>query len=347
MTVAGAFAIFLGAASWKTLDDQRKSNRESLDSQRALFEAQMKEVLAKASDSLHEVTKLREELERDFPMFGRMRSNFSKILSGLASACSRITMDDKTYSALSWEEEQLILFYESAIATSLLLHTPEYSKQLSEIYRLLGMFYGSKFCSTLSKGRFCESSDRRDFDRSRFYFDRSIQFDDSNYLAYMNAGHFTYYSDDRAVSGIAREYYQRAALAGPSFQKPWVSIALIDLEPFVNSGGAIAALDEAAKRSEYDIGRQHNATEYISYLRACALCVKARDLSASERDEVLTSAIAELEQASSSANENIQNMFPDDKSTYFHILEGDPSFAEEFANVARKLSDPSASDEED
>jgi hypothetical protein len=343
LTVTGIFTIVLGGASWKALEDQRRSSRESLDSQKALFDAQLKEILAKANDSLQEVGRLREELERDFPMFGRMRSNFSKVLSGLASACSRLKMEDNTYSELSWDEEQLILFYESAISTSLLLHTSEYAKQLSEIYRLLGMFYGSKFNSALPDGKFSESPDRRDIDRSRFYFDRSIQFDEQNYAAYMNAGHFTYYSDDEAMSGIARDYYQRAAASGPAYQKPWISMALIELEPFKRADRAIAALAEASTRSEYDAGRPQNATDYIAYLRACALGVKARDAKGDDCRRCLESAMSELEQASGSTNDNIRKMFQQDRSTYFVLLDQDSVFHARYLVVAQRLTAPDGS----
>jgi hypothetical protein len=241
MTIAGVFTFILGAASWKTLEDQRKLAGETLESQKKLFDAELKtllsssknlldETLQQSSDSLKQTERLRDEVERDFPMFGRIGSNFSKVLTGLAAACSKLKMDDETYKTLSWKEEQRILFYESAMSTSMLLDAESRAKELSEIYRLLGIFYGSKFCSSLPDREFSRSIERDDFYRSQFYFGRAIELDDKNYLAYLSAGYFTQYNDDLSIVEIARGYLESAAVLGPRFQKPVYMIALIELE---------------------------------------------------------------------------------------------------------------------
>jgi hypothetical protein len=88
MTVAGVFAILLGAASWKTLDDQRKAGNENLALQKENQKLQFAGLLEESKRSLKAVSDLKDELQREFPMFGRMQNNFSNILHGLQSACT-------------------------------------------------------------------------------------------------------------------------------------------------------------------------------------------------------------------------------------------------------------------
>jgi tetratricopeptide (TPR) repeat protein len=359
MTVAGVFALVLGAASWKSLDDQRKLARETQDSQKATFDAELKaflssannllnETLNKSKESLRQTEQLRDEVERDFPMFGRMGGNFARILTGLTGACSKLQMDDKTYSGLSWEEEQRILFYESAISTSLLLHTESRSKELSEIYRLLGVFYGSKFCSALPDGKISDNSDRRDFNRARFYFDRSIAIDDKNYLAYLSAGYFTQYNDDQSIALVSRDYFEGAAVAGPQYQKPWVSIALIELDALRNPDKALAALDEALKRPKYDVLRSKHAEGYIEYVKACAYCLKAKKDSSKENETLLGKAMESLRQAFEHNNQYVREAFAKERKEYFDILEDSPTFRTQFAILIEKLENPEgASDSSD
>jgi hypothetical protein len=199
MTVAGVFTFALGFGSWATLNEQRKQARESMD-------------------------KLKGEVESDFPMLGRMGRNFSKVLTGLTEACGMLEIKDKTYTSLSWAEEQGILFYESAMSTSMLLNTEGRSKEISKIYRLLGVFYGSKFFSSLNDGKLPTneglspvgeldaSFNIRDLDRARFYFDKAIELDEKNYLAYLSAGYFTQYPEYRPLATVSRDYFKKAAI---------------------------------------------------------------------------------------------------------------------------------------
>jgi hypothetical protein len=251
MTAVGVFAIILGLASWKALDDQRKAASENLDIQKENLKLGLDAALDDSRRSLEGVNRLRDELQHDFPMFGRMRNNFSNILHGLQLASVSLRLEDTTYSTLRWDEEQRILFYENAISTALLLDTTEYVKQLSEIYRLLGTFYGSKYHST--QGNEKSSGRQSDFNRARFYFDRSIEFNPENYSSYIYAGHFTqYYDDDKSLAKLSRDYFQRATVIGPHFQKPWVSISLIELDAFKDPDRALVALERAISKPEFD-----------------------------------------------------------------------------------------------
>lgn len=349
MTIAGVFTLILGAASWKALDDQRKQASESLAAQKATFEAELKaflsssnnlieESLNKSKESLRQTEQLRDEVERDFPMFGRMGNNFSKVLIGLQVACAKLKIDDRTYSSLSWEEEQKILSYENAMSTSMLLHTNSRSKDISEIYRLLGVFYGSKFYSSLPEGQLDSSCERRDLNRSRFYFDQSIELDEKNYQTYISAGYFTQYHDP-SIAAVSRRYFEKAAVIGSRYQKPCLSIALIELEAFRSPDKALEALDEAAKRPEYDISYLFAAADYIEYIKACAYCLKARQKGSSEIIELLRQALENLTSACANNNEYVRTIFAKERNEYFAILEEHPDFHAAFLSSIEKLSD--------
>jgi hypothetical protein len=134
MSVVGIFAIFLAAASWTTLEGQRKTAEKQLADLRGRFDEDSQESLAK-------LNRLRDELQLDFPMLGRIQANFTSVLLNLRSACQSLVPRDDTYEGLGWKERQDILYYENAITTALLLNAQGHDKELSEIYRLLGIFY--------------------------------------------------------------------------------------------------------------------------------------------------------------------------------------------------------------
>lgn len=338
MTVAGLFAIVLAAGSWKALDEQRKASSDNLDLQRQKSDLQFQGSMEDSQRSLKAVEKLRDEVQRDFPMFGRMRSNFFQILQGLEIACSKLQLDDETYKNLRWDEEQRILFYENAISTSLLLDTAEYAKQLSEIYRLLGDFYGSKFYLEFKeKG---DAADKKDFYRSRFYFDRSIDYDPSNYLAYIHAGYFSQYYGKKEFACISRSYFERAAAVGKDYQRPFLSIALIELEGFEDDQAALSALDQAAKRGKYDQGIDAPDDGQVRYLEACAQCRIAQGLDGQPREDLLRKAFALLKASLKSPSDKVLRMFALDKDTYFEIFATSPMFGEEFDGIVRSVRSP-------
>ncbi len=181
MTVAGIFALFLAAASWTALEGQRKAAQQDLIDLSGRFDKDSR-------DSLAKLDRLRDELQLDFPMLGRIQSNFMSVLLSLRTACQSLVPRDDTYGGLNWKEKQDILFYENAITTALLLNTKGYEKELSEIYRLLGIFYGSRFNSTLVDNKFLSNPDTSDFDRAHFYFERAVKLDQGSYIAYFHAG---------------------------------------------------------------------------------------------------------------------------------------------------------------
>ena len=68
-----------------------------------------------------------------------MQQNFDCMLLRLGVACRHLDPADDTYEKLRWEERELILFLERALADSLLLDTRDVALQSSEIYGLLGL----------------------------------------------------------------------------------------------------------------------------------------------------------------------------------------------------------------
>jgi tetratricopeptide (TPR) repeat protein len=322
MTAVGIYTIILGVVSWKALDSQREE-----------FERASK-------GSLASLERLRDELELDFPMLGRIQRNFKGILAALRGACQLLDVRDDSYSSLSHADVQQILFYENAVTTALLLDTKGYEKELSEIYRLLGIFYGSRFYSTTDDNKFDTSTTREHFDRARFYFERAIDLDPDNYTLFMHAGHFSQYYDNAAIAGLSRSYFERASEIELRFQKPLVSIALIELEAFNNSFMALEVLKRARSRKLYDQDREYSRVEYIAYLECCALCLKAQGQKEAERRPTLEDAAAKLRDAAKKPNEDwtgLRSFFEDDRRRYFAILENNLELAQGVAASIQRL----------
>lgn len=311
MTIAGVFALLLGFGSWKTLEDQRRSAEKGLELQinhfKQQFEQSISEHTRKAEEALEDVRQLREEIHQDFPMFGRMRRNFGRILVQLQSACERLQPQDETYGRLTWEERERILFYERAIADSLLLDTRDFAGQLSEIYRLLGVFYGSRYSNCLVLKRPAQESD---LDRARFYFDRAIQLNPQNYLAYSHAGHFTMFYENLDLARFSRDYLRHAAVIGLTKQKPWMNIALLELCAFRNPRASLAAIEKALECPEWELPGSAPKQFHCRYVRACTLAAEANATPVGEeRLRLLEDAVASLETAATRADPWMRTVF--------------------------------------
>ncbi|MDW5265222.1 MULTISPECIES: hypothetical protein [Acidobacteriaceae] len=326
MTAVGLYTIILGVVSWKALDGQRKE-----------FERASK-------GSLANLERLRDELELDFPMLGRIQRNFKSILANLRTECESLAprdAPDNSFSSLEPARIQRILFYEGAVTTALLLNTKGHEKELAEIYQLLGVFYGSKFYSTTNGGdEFEKSKNPEHFYRAQFYFDRASDLDPDNYTLLMRAGNFSQYYDNKTVASISRSYFEKASGVGTQFQKPLVSIALIELEAFKNPLSARDALKRAHSRKHYDEGRESPQLGYLAYLECCALCLSAQRENGTERQSTLRSAAEKLADVAKTPSKDwiaIRGYFAEDRSKYFAILENEPQLAQGVAESIQTL----------
>ncbi len=321
LTVAGVFAILLGLASWKALEDQRKAAQQELETQ------------------TDQITAFRNEIEKDFPMFGRVHQNFGRVLAELTSACQNLKQEDDTYARLSWQERQRILFYENTVADTVLLDTRYFTAELSEIYRLLGVFYGSKYAGTRLKDPNVTSDD---LDRARFYFDRAISFDSNRYVLYCNAGHFTMYPGDSILEQASREYFLRAAELGPTKQKVQINLAILELDKRPDK--ALEHLTKALNCTEYEDEKSQPKHHHVKYLQACAYTQQAKSLNEPEKGKLLEQAIKLLEEAAPLSDLWMRKAFfegspgeePDQK-VWFSCLAQDSRVKDRFKAAAHKM----------
>jgi len=350
MTIAGLFALLLGFGAWKTLDDQRRSATENLDLLLTRFNQQFETALGehqrKANEAIDDVRTLRTEIQQDFPMFGRMRRNFARVLNELRSACQGLEPSDEAFAKLTWEERERILFYERAVADTLLLDTRDLNHELSEIHRLLGIFYGSRYADYRSRQTEVQlgDTDRGDIDRARFYFDRAILLDPENYLAYSHAGHFTMYFDDPVLCGAAREYLKQAAAAAPAKQKPLLNLALLELST-ARLDAALRAVESGRGRAEYEADGSSPRNHYFEYVKACILAAQAK--AAGRRDErrdLCSAALLCLEDAANAADLWIAAEFREtgfqakpDRDVYFDVISEFPELHDRMAAVSAKI----------
>ena len=319
---AGIFALLLGLGSWKIVEDQAKAGKERFEQQ------------------LSTLRELKDELERDFPMFGRMRSNFVRILADLRSACAPLTPEDDTFGKLGWEDRQRILFYEKTVADTLLLGAHEHSKELSEIFRLLGIFYGSRYLQHWHKDHAVPKDDQ---ERSRFYFDLAIEHGPDIYSNYATAGHFMMDYTDRSLAVTARSYFRQAATLGESKQKPLVNLAFLELHAFANPDACLHALDDAGSRKEWDAAGSLPKPQMIIYTRACALATKASASERTESREAWEKAVHALEEAALNVDVWIKTSFlekEDGRATDKELFQGVTGYSDlsvRFEKAAEKI----------
>jgi tetratricopeptide (TPR) repeat protein len=346
MAVAGVFAFFLGFGAWKTLEDQRRFAAENLDLQMTSFSKRFEQAIEEhrhqSETAMSDVRAMRDEIHRDFPMFGRMRQNFTRVLTQLQIACQGLEPKDDTYERLTWDERESIFFLEHAVADSLLLDTKDFSAQLSEIYRLLGLFYGSRYFSSRAKDK---GATQTDLDRGRFYFDRAIQLDPKNYFAYSHAGYFTQYFDDPGLAARSREYLRQAAVVGSTKQSPLVNLALLALQVFGDPDESLKCIEAALQRTEWEKGGSSPKNHHCYYVRACALAARARKApDAAAKRKMIESALEQLENAASRADEWIRGCFEGDTETVsdrtvmFDEIEADPALAPRFLKVCSAVA---------
>lgn len=254
LSAVGVFAVVFSVAGWKTLDLERKSTKQRFD------------------DQLQHIQDSRTTLLSDFPMFGRMRSNFTRLLQDLAAACQPIAdthpgiMPDDAYKELSWQNKQSIYFVESAMANSMLLDLRDQTTKVCEIYRLLGIFYASKFTFESQSNGMANS--RQPLERGWFYFDKAIELEPANYDSHWTAGYFSIWYEDQEACERALVYLKDAAILDKSKQRPLIAKANIELRRYRNPAAALATLREAAARDDYTDGKP--ATLLLAYLQSCA-----------------------------------------------------------------------------
>ncbi|HEY1218597.1 MAG: hypothetical protein ABSE42_16140 [Bryobacteraceae bacterium] len=351
MTLVGVFAFLLGAMAWKTVDDQRKSAEKNLEIQLKQFEQTARQQLgtmkADSDKALNDIESLRQEIHAEFPMFGRMKKNFGRTLHELQLACGNLRALDETYTGLTWDERQRVGFYERAMASSVLLDTREFNNQMSEIYRLLGVFYGSRYAVAVMAKDANAPPNRGHFERARFYFDRSIDANNANYLSYAHAGLFTSYYRDREAVDAARDYFTRAAEIGMQKQMPLINLAIIEL----NAGNAAAALkhlERARGRAEYQEDGSAPQPDTVDYLKACALALQgATTADGSAQRSLYAESLKLLRRATEHRDPWVKATFLEgdyqckpDGEAYFSGIATDSALAEEYRDIVVRLRGP-------
>jgi hypothetical protein len=348
LTVSTIFALLLGLGAWKSLDDQRKFAEKNLDLQRSQFKLEFDQALTEHKQKVHhaleDIRQLREEMRLDFPMFGRMNKNFTGMLVELRGACAGLEPTDEAYSKLSWKERQRILFFEKVVADSLLLDMRDYADQLSEIYRLLGVFYGSRYSDACIRG---DPPVSDDLDRARFYFDRAIEINPDNYLAYSHAGHFTMYFRDRVLATESRNYFRLAAALNTAAQKPLLNLALLELHAFEDIGSCLSAVSEAFRRNEWELPGSAPKNHHCNYIRACALSKQTASIAhATEQFSLYEEVLSSLEEAAEHADSWICSAFTQedyqnkpDKDVFFSSVAVHPEtrIRQRFVQAAAKI----------
>jgi len=321
LTVAGVFALLLGFASWKALEDQRKVAQLELETQ------------------TNQITAFRKEIEKDFPMFGRVHQNFGRVLAELTSACRNLRTEDDTYARLTGPEKQRILFYENTVADTVLLDASYFTAELSEIYRLLGLFYGSKYAGARVKDPGAATDD---LDRARFYFDKAISFDSKRYVIYSDAGHFTMYPGDSTLEQVSREYLLRAAELDASKQKVQINLAILELDKRPDK--ALEHLSKALGCTEYLEEKSQPKHHHVKYLQACAYMQQAKSSDEPEKGKLLESAVKLLEEVAPLSDEWIRRVFSEgspgegpDRDVWFSALAQDSTFKDRFDAAAAKI----------
>jgi hypothetical protein len=367
LTIAGTFAILLGIGSWKILEDQRRGARDAIESEIATLKAQFSGAIEKADRALKDIQQTREELQEDFPMFGRMRRNFARIVQGIQSACRGLAPDDNAARRLHWEQKESILFLERAVADTLLLDMREHSEQLSEIYRLLGVFYGSRYAMLYEEAAIAAIKDAGSsarleiratvaasvpadyYERSQFYFGKAIDSSKQrSYLAYSHAGHFSMYYADHEKSRRAKQFLKAAAVCSPLKQRALVNLAILELAAFRDGEAALRALHDAEGRPEWEDTGTPSKPHVVDYMIACALVVRSESVVGQECDNLLDQAMARLERGVESADEWIKGTYfegdyqnPGDREVYLQPLAKAERFASRFQVVEDKLREVS------
>jgi hypothetical protein len=156
-------------------------------------------------------------------------------------------------------------------------------------------------------------------------------------LAHFDAGFFTQFTDDLPLARRSRDYFRTASILGSQYQKPFISIALLELEAFKDAGAAQSALDRSLECKQYHIDRSSPAKNYISYLSACALCLRIAQSSGPEDPALLQGVLSDLSSACNELDQSVYDSFGSDTESFFHVLRNSPTTAQQFEQLAEKV----------
>lgn len=330
LTITGLFALIVGAISWKSIDEQRNTAQYEL------------EEMKKQNDrARQEIESMREGIYRELPILAAIPDNFKKILSDLSFLVNtQIKLlnrsSDYDYNQLTCEQKSKIHYYENVISFSYFLHSKENTTELSAIYSKLGLYYSSKFASTqlgneyqLSK---IEDDKKADLYRSMIYLNRAIDLAPDSYNAFMAAGFCTHYSYDIDWASRSQSFYQSAIVYDQKYQRPFIALALLSLEPFKKPNESLAYLEKARNKKIYDSQSQEPPVDgYISYLESCSYCALYK-YGIDTSDEILERAMIKLEAAANKLDVKFSKFIYYDKDDYFYLLFDSSKYQTRFNN---------------
>jgi len=222
-------------------------------------------------------------------MFGTMDLAISRMMTNLTRLLPDIDPTARHYPNLSEAERHQILFYEKGVAFFEFLDLREFRKEVGQIYRGLGNFYGSKF----AENRKSHTDDANDLGRAIFYLDLAIETFGDNIGAWNDRGLLAMRMQNDA--GAAQQFFESSMKRDAGQQRAQYNLAVMFGEKRVKEGyqHAIALLTDAMGQQKWETGPNEARSLDLFYNRACYRTLLS-GLAPAEGDELLRGAFEDL-----------------------------------------------------
>lgn len=305
---------------------------------------------------------LREGIEESLPIFRNLDRNLRVIIDGLRAELADAEGRDEDFRKLTAAQRQKILFYESAISSLLFLDLSDKRREITELYKSLGIFYSTKFSvaaaeeaegaeeaepmtdplSRMSVGAITDHSVlplESDLHRAHFYFDRALEHTtEPAHILNLKGTSLMFLSRPEWMQQ-ATHLFERSLLFDPRQQKPHWNLAMIALQTTQHLDVGEQHLRDALACPYFDHPDSPRQDSELHVALAVVSCLRAG--SGSETEHHVDAALASLRDAIGARKPtdkpSLAEWFDDSYLHFWTPLTATPAGAEAFATLKGQL----------
>lgn len=287
--LSSLYAVVLGVTSYVTAQQFVERSKESAD------RLQRKE----------------DDFEKHYPLLAGFSESVTRIVAELTRLLPHSDDRAESLARMSPEQRQHIVYYESSVAYFEFLDVRPLRKEISEIYRSLGKFYGAHGASmrkeidhlrdaedTAAIVARMRDDNRRSFYRARLYLEKALQVNPENFSALNDLGYLLH--RDLEMPAEAEKLYDRSLDVQPRQQRARYNLAVMYMDRAEKDRDradyqrAERLLSEALRESNWQMDPVRERVADIRYNRACCWSRLAEGVSDTSRERLLDRASADL-----------------------------------------------------
>jgi hypothetical protein len=267
------------------------------------MELQFKELNTSAES---QVERIEEQIARKFPLFKDMDFAITTTTNRILHLVPILDLVESSYSKISPQEKELVLFYEKAMAVFECFDTHFLSHDISNIYRGLGTFYALRYDAanaarqkeSMDKGQGGKLENDTDMEdwrqRALFYLNYALEQDKKNIAALNDRAYFALMMEEPRDPKKAKELFLNSIDSDPHQQRALYNLAWLEH----NAGRYQQSIDLIDRSLSHTRWQERCIPERVPdlwYQRACSSGCLAKTEQGDSKKKLLEAAMKDLE----------------------------------------------------